>query len=99
MLNLSRLAPRSTLFRVWQTRDKLARLDCTGLVATVIETTLPFVPVLATVNAAQGEFRIERPTVADLELCLPETAYKLDISLIDGLGVRVEGFSLWMQVS
>ena len=99
MLVLNRLAPRATIFRFWQTRAKLARLDCTGLTAIVISTTLPFNPVLTAINAAQGEFRIERPTVADIELCVPETAYQLDISLVDGTGVRVEGFSLWVQVA
>lgn len=99
MLKFSRLAPRPVLMRFWQTRAKLARLDATGLTATVVATTLPFEPALSTVNAALGEFQIEAPTTAQLNTCAIERAYSIDISLVDGTDERVEGCSIWMKVA
>ena len=99
MLKFNRLAPRPALMRFWQTKEKLARLDCTGLTATLIGTTLPFEPTLSTIDALQGEFRIEAPTAAQLGLCTTESAYVIDVSLVDGSGERIEGCSVWVKIA
>lgn len=98
-LTFNRLAPRSALMRFWQTKDKSARLDASGLTATVVSTTLPFMPTVTAVNAAQGEFRIEAPTSAQLDLCAIERAYVIDVSLINGADQRIEGCSIWVKVA
>ena len=99
ILKFNRLAARPVLMRFWQTKAKFARFDAAGLTAAVVSTTLPFIPTLTTINAAEGEFQIEAPTTAELDLCAIERAYVIDISLVDGTGKRIEGCSIWVKVA
>lgn len=96
----SRLAPKPIAIEFWQNPETLGRLDCTGCVPVLHKTTLPFNPVLSTVDAAQGRFAINAPTDAELDLVPRDDqsrAFDIEFRVMEGATV-IEGGRLTVQV-
>lgn len=86
---INRMMPRSTRLRWWQA-GKTARINCTSFTCEVAETDLPYTPVIAAVNLAQGEFDWMPPTLAQAALLDPKKTYRLALRLMNAGGQPVE---------
>ena len=87
---LSKLAPKALRLIWYQTNAKAARINCTGFSCAVAETTLPYVPVIVPVNAAQGEFDMLPPNQAGRAALDRKRSYAVAIVLSNGVGQPLE---------
>ena len=94
---MSRAAPKAILIRWWQ-GGKVAPLDCTTFSCAVLETTLPFVPVIAPHDLAQGWFRIVPPAPNLAAELIVGQRYPLHVVLRNALGEAIEDMTFALEV-
>lgn len=94
---LSRTAPKALQINWWQA-GKVARLVCTSFSCAVVETSLPYVPVIAAVDLALGKFRMLPPAPVDAAKLKVGKTYGVHAVLRNALGEAIEDMRFTIEV-
>jgi hypothetical protein len=75
----------------WFQAGDVLPIDCTGFSCAVTETTLPWVPAVALLNAPLSQWQIAAPTAPQAALLVTGQRYGIKIVLFNALGEAIEG--------